>query len=239
MRFTWVRVLAYTIAMAVPAVAQQPTLMTDEMSHVELSVGAGAMFAGPGGDLERRMVDLGLRSRQGRLQYPLTEPPNVVPGVFAQVNVGLSTHAMLGFFLGADQTTTTGRFTDGDTVMVQANVKTRAILASFRPTPWVKVAAGPALLERRLDFVQDGPKLEASALGWLVAGDAKLARRSYTPTHPPTFGYVTAQYRSSPGFDVPALVVPVYGAPRQFVSWAPQRVRMSHWMVGFGVGFEI
>src|SRR5262245_2312240 len=68
MRFTSVRVLVYTIAMAVPAVAQPPTPMSREMSQIEVSIGADGMFAGPGIDLERQMIQLGLQSRERRRQ---------------------------------------------------------------------------------------------------------------------------------------------------------------------------
>ena len=84
MRLPAVRTAVYVVICALPAAAQ-PTLMSNEMSHVELSLGAGAIEAGPGRDLEATMNALGLHSRFRRTEYPITSPPNVVPGAFAQI----------------------------------------------------------------------------------------------------------------------------------------------------------
>jgi hypothetical protein len=225
MRFTSVRFLAYTIALAIPAVAQ-PTPMSSEMTHAELSVGVDGMSAGPAGDLARGMTQI-------------LPPPTVVSGLFAQVNVGKSRHTMIGFFTGSDGRTAYGQVPEGGSVSIHANVRTRAVLASFRPTAWVKVALGPAIVRRRVEFRNDGQTFASPALGWIAAADVKFLRRPVTPLHPPRFGYVTAQYRGVPALDVPATPMTVYDKKQQTVWWPAQRVRMSHWMIGVGFGFEI
>ena len=146
---------------------------------------------------------------------------------------------MIGVFVGADETTTSGRSAEGATADVRADIRTRAVLASFRPTPWIKIAGGPALMRRRIAFESDGPVFRDSALGWLAAADAKFVRRPMTEERPPVFGYLTVQYRDARPLEVGATAVPEYGPSRQWLGWPPQRVRMSHWMVGLGIGFEI
>ena len=238
MRTVLLRTIVYLAVCALPAVAQ-PTLMSREMPRVEVSAGASAIYAGPGVDLEQRMLQLGLQSRFAGFSYPNTSPPAPVPGLFAQICVGVAQHAMLGLFLGDDETTTAGRFPSGGSEDVRANIRTRALVASFRPTPWLKFEAGPALIHRLLDFESGGPKFGGTVVGWLAGGDVKFVRRPMTPEHPPFFGYLTAQYRNGPGVYVPAMALPVYGAPRQLLTWPAQQVRMSHWMAGIGFGFAI
>lgn len=238
MRFVPIRTVLYVALFAIPSVAQ-PTLISSEMPHVELSVGAGAMTAGPGASLEHTMIDLGLTSRLGKFTYPNTSPPNVIPGVFAQVSVGVAQHAMVGLFLGADETTTSGRTPEGSSMAARVNVRTRAVLASYRPTPWLKIGAGPALMRRLLEFESTGLAFSGDTPGWLATADAKFARRPLTPEQPPAFGYVTVQYRGSPGLAVPATQVPLYGSDRRYAAWPAERLRTSHWMIGLGVGFEI
>ena len=237
MRALSIRVVAYLAVCALPAVAQ-PTLMSREMSHVEVSVGAGVMERGPGVALEKQMTALGLESRWGPYTYPYTEPPNILPGAFAQVNIGMTTHTMAGVLADVLETTTYGRTPDGGSLGARANVKTRALLVSFRPTPWVKVEAGPALMHRLFEFESTRLTLRDDAIGWIAGADAKFARRPMTPEHPPWFGYFTAQYRGAPALAVPATVVPLYGSGR-LLGWPAQRVRMAHLMLGVGFGFEI
>ena len=76
-------------------------------------------------------------------------------------------------------------------------------------------------------------------LGWVAGADMKIVRRPLSYEHPPTFGYVTAQYRGSPALRVPAGSLPLSGSDRGSVLWPSQRVRTSHWVIGVGVGFEI
>jgi len=237
MRFTAVRALAYTIVMAAPAIAQ-PEIASTSMPRVEISIGADSMFAGAGRDLERTMVRLGLESASGRNHYPATYPPSLVPGVFLQVHAGTSAHTMLGVFVGADESTTLGRSPNGDSISVRTSVKTRALLASYRPAPWLRFAAGPSVIHRLLDF-GNGQIVGGDTLGILAAADAKFARRPRTLTHPARFGYVTAQYRETPALDVPWMAVPLGNGPLRVVPWPTQRVRMSHWAIGLGVGFGI
>jgi len=209
------------------------------MPHVEVSVGAGAMALGPGRDLEQTMSDLGLASRLGKFVYPSTEPPNIVPGVFAEINVGAGAHAMVGLFLGADQTTTSGRTPAGASLLARVNVKTRALLASYRPTPWLRLATGPALLDRALTFERTDVSFGGTEVGWVASGEAKFVRRPMTPAHPPMFGLVTVQYRDSPALSLPAVDLPLYGSDHRYAAWPAQQLRMSHWMIGLGFGFEI
>jgi hypothetical protein len=235
MRLVPVRTAVYLALFALPAVAQPPTLISSEMPHVELSVGLGGMTAGSGIDLERRMTDLGLVSRASTLTYPRTTP---MPGLFAQVQVGVAEHAMVGVWIGADETKTEGRSHAGTYARVVANVHTRALLFSYRPNPWLKLGAGPAVMRRLVAF-DDGQTFHGKALGWVTAAEAKFARKPMTPEHPPGFGYVTAQYRATPGVSLPQTTLPVYSSGRATLPWPAERVRMSHWMFGVGVGFEI
>lgn len=239
MRAVPIRMVVYLAVCALPALAQPPTLMSKEMPHVEVSVGAAEMAGGPGRDLEKGMIALGLQSRWGPYTYPYTEPPNILPGAFAQVNVGVTPHTMAGGLADVLETTTHGRTPAGGSLSARANVKTRAVLASFRPTPWVKVEAGPALMHRLLEFESTALTVRDDAIGWVAGADAKFARRPMTPEHPPWFAYVTAQYRGAPSLDVPATTVPLYGSGRQQLGWPAQHVRMAHWLVGVGFGFEI
>lgn len=239
-----VRTCLYIAAFAIPAIAQAPPVSvsraSQEMSHVEVSVGAAAMEAGPGRDIEQRMIDLGLRSRWTPFEYPYTEPPNLIPGAFTQINVATSAHTMAGVLADVLETTTHGRTPEGWSVSARANIKTRALLASFRPTPWIKLEAGPALMHRRLEFESAGVTIADDAIGFVVGADAKFVRKPTTPEHPPYFGYVTAQYRGAPSFAVPPSAVALNGSPRpRFVEWPAEHVRASHWMIGVGFGFEI
>jgi len=240
MRLVPFRAVAYLAVFALPAVAQPPIRMSTEMSHVELSAGAAVMEAGPGVGLEKRMIDLGLQSHAVPFDYPYSEPPNIIPGGFVQLNVGVTEHTMGGFLADVLETTTHGRTPEGLAVSATANIKTRALLLSFRPTPWIKVEAGPALMHRVLEFESTGIRLRSDAVGWVAGGDAKLVRRPLTPEHPPFFAYVTGQYRGAPPIEVPATGVPLYGSLRpQVVTWPAQHLRSSHWMIGVGLGFEI
>jgi hypothetical protein len=239
MRLVPLRVAVYVAMFALPAVAQQPTRISDEMPHAELAVGAGGMALGPGRDLERTMTELGLASRLGKFVYPYTEPPNIVPGVFAEFHVGVGPHAMVGLFVGADQTTTSGRSPAGASLLARADVKTRALLASYRPTPWLRLGAGPALLDRQLTFERTNQTFGGTDVGWVANGEAKFVRRQMTAEHPAVFGLATVQYRDSPALSVPALSLPLYGSDHRYAAWPAQPVRMSHWMIGLGFGFEI
>ena len=158
-----IRTAVYLAAFALPAIAQAPpvsiTRTAQEMSHVEVSVGAAAMEAGPGRGLENRMIDLGLQSGLGPYAYPFTEPPNIIPGAFLQVNVAMTTHTMAGLVADVLETTTHGRTPDGLSLSARANIKTRAVVASFRPTPWIKVEAGPAVMHRLLEFESTGIRI--------------------------------------------------------------------------------
>jgi hypothetical protein len=244
MKLVPIRTVVYLAAFALPAVAQAPPVtvsrLSQEMSRVEVSVGGAAMEAGPGRDLEQQMADLGLGSRRIPFDYPYTDAPNIISGAFLQVNVAMTEHTMAGVLADVLDTTTHGRTADGLTVSAHANIKTRAVLASFRPTPWVKVEAGPALMHRLLDFESTGIRIADDTIGFVAGADAKFVRKAMTPEHPPLFGYVTAQYRGAPSLRVPPVSVPLFGSPQpQFATWPAQRLRMSHWVIGLGIGFEI
>src|SRR5260221_2997838 len=151
MRFTSARILVYALGLSWPAAAQ-PTLISSEMPHVELAVGAGEMFSGPGLDLERQMKRLDLGHDADRFEYPKTTPPSLLPGIVGQVHVGVTKHTALGFIASAVETETSGRAADDATTVVKANIRSEALVLSFRPTPWIKVGAGPAMHRRLLTF---------------------------------------------------------------------------------------
>jgi hypothetical protein len=244
MKLVPIRTVVYLAAFALPAVAQAPSVTmsrtSQEMSRLEVSVGAVGMEAGPGRDLEKQMTALGLQSGLGRYGYPFTEPPNIIPGAFLQANVAMTVHTMAGVLADVLETTTHGRTPDGLSMSARANIKTRAVLASFRPTPWIKVEAGPALMHRLLEFESTGIRTADDAIGFVAGADAKFVRKPMTPEHPPLFGYATAQYRAAPSMRVPSVSVPLFGSPQPHsVTWPAQHLRTSHWVIGLGIGFEI
>jgi hypothetical protein len=85
----------------------------------------------------------------------------------------------------------------------------------------------------------DGGLAHEQRLGWVAGGDVKIRRRPLSYAHPPTFGYLTAQYRGAPALRLPAGPLPLSGLEKRSVSWPSQRVRTSHWLIGVGIGFEI
>ena len=222
--------------------AQPPTLELDEMPHVELSVGVGAMFNGPGKDIEQPLRLLHLDQPDGRQAMPSTQLPSLVPGAFAVGHFALARHVTLGFFIGVVESETTGRATGGGEVIADATVQTEALVLSFRPNPWLRLGAGPALHERQLRF--DAPlgthidEADENALGWMALADAKFARRPGSEGRPPTFGYVTTQYRSVPPLSSPPATLPILFTNGATIAWPGGSLRYSHWMVGFGGGVE-
>ena len=238
MRFTCFRWIAYVVALAGPALAQPPTLISREMPRAEMSVGITRLFGGPGRDLERAMSRLGLDHDEAPLKSPRTSPRDFLP-VFAQLQVGVAERAMVGFLISSFGTSTVGQAADGARAHAESSVVSRAVLLSYRPNPWMKIGAGPALHRRTVEvFGGDGATREQQ-LGWIGSAEIKFARRPLTYERPPTFGYITAQYRGAPALHVPAGSLAVNGRDRRVVSWPAQRVRTSHWMIGVGVGFEI
>src|SRR5687767_10273546 len=95
MRFTCCRWIAYAVALAGPALAQPPALISRAMPRVEMSVGVTRLFHGPGPDLERAMSRLGLDHDDPPLKSPRTSPKDFLP-VFAQLQVGVAERAMVG-----------------------------------------------------------------------------------------------------------------------------------------------
>jgi len=237
-RFTCLRWITYALALAVPALAQ-PTLISREMPHVELSVGAGRILGGPGAHVEREMTRLGLNHGAGLLEMPRTSTTDSIPGAFAQIHVGVAPHAMVGVFVSTVPTDTVGRAADGGQAYVKESVNSRALLVSYRPSPWIRIGAGPALHRRSLELIGSDSVTREQRLGWLGSADVKVFRRPLSYEHPPTYGYLTAQYRGAPALNVPAGSLAVSGPERRFLPWPGQRVRTSHWMIGVGVGFEI
>jgi hypothetical protein len=238
MRVTSARILIYALALSWPAAAQ-PTLMSTGMPHVELAVGVGEMLSGPGLDLERQMQRLDLGHDIPRFSYPKTTPPSLVPGVFGQVHVGVTKHTTLGFIASAVETETSGRAADQATTVVKANVRSEALVLSFRPTPWIKVGAGPAMHRRLLTFHDRDATVRSDEAGWLANSEVKFARRAADSMHPARFGLITGQYRNAGHIDVPSMPVALYGRERRLIAWPAQRVRASHWMIGVGIGVEI
>lgn len=238
MRFTCLRWIAYTVAVAGPALAQPPTLISREMPRVELSVGAGSIKGGPSPHIEREMTRLGLDQRDGLLKRPHTSLSEFLP-VFAQVQVGVARHAMVGALVSTFGHDTVGRDAEGGLAHVQTAVLSRALLVSYRPNPWIRIGAGPALHRRTVEFPLADRVTREQRLGWVAGGDVKIVRRPLSYEHPPAFGYLTAQYRGAPALRVPAGPLPVSGFDRRSVPWPGQRVRTSHWLIGVGFGFEI
>jgi hypothetical protein len=213
--------------------------VSDEMPRVEISVGAGAMEHGPGSDFERQFAELGFDHPDGRIKTPHTSPPSLLPGAFAQVHVASSAHTMVGFIVSNVKTETEGRPADGGAAVMRATVITGGLVVSYRPNPWLKIGAGPALQRRSAGFI-GSPEFRQDALGWLASGEAKFARGKRAPAHAPPFGYAIVQYRDAPPLSLPSMTTPVIGAAHMTtLSWPPQTVRTSHWMFGLGVGFEI
>lgn len=238
MRFTCLRWIAYAVALAGPALAQPPTLISREMPRVEMSVGITHLFGGPGRDLERAMSRLGLDHDAAPLKSPRTSPRDFLP-VFAQLQVGVAERAMVGVLISGFGISTVGQDADGGRAHVESSIVSRALLVSYRPNPWMKIGAGPALHRRTVEvFGMDGAT-RGQQLGWLGSAEVKFARRPLTYDRPPAFGYITAQYRGAPALHVPAGSLAVSGLERRAVAWPAHRVRTSHWMIGVGVGFEI
>jgi hypothetical protein len=237
MRFTCLRWLTYALALGVPALAQPPTLMSREMPRAEMSVGLGSVRGGPAGQVEREMTRLGLDHRDGLLESPKTSFIDFPPA-FAQVHVGVTRHTMAGALVSTFGFSTTGRDADGGLAHVQSKVVSRALIVSYRPTPWIRIGAGPALHRSTVGFPLADRATREQRLGWVAGGDVKIVRRPLSFQHPPTFGYLTAQYRGARAVRAPAGSLPV-GSNGRSVPWPGQRVRTSHWIIGLGLGFEI
>jgi hypothetical protein len=237
MRFTSLRFGIYTLCLAAPTLAQPPTLMSREMPRVEMSVGLGSVRGGPAGQVEREMTRLRLDHREGPLESPKTSFIDFPPA-FAQVHVGVRRHTMVGALVSTFGLGTVGRAEDGGLAHVESTVVSRALLVSYRPTPWIRIGAGPALHRSTVEFPLANRETREQRLGWVAGGDVKFVRRPLSFQHPPTFGYLTAQYRGAPAIRAPAGSLPV-GSNERSVTWPGQRVRTSHWMIGVGVGFEI
>jgi hypothetical protein len=238
MRFTCLRWLAYALALGVPALAQPPAPMSREMPRVELSVGLGSVRGGPAHQVEREMTRLGLDHRDGLLERPKTSFIDFPPA-FAQVHVGVRRHTMVGVLVSTFGLSTVGQADDGGIAHVHSTIVSRALIVSYRPTPWIRIGAGPALHRSTVEFPLADRATREQRLGWIAGGDVKFMRRPLSYQHPPTFGYLTAQYRGAPSVRVPAGSLPLSGFDRRSVSWPGQRVRTSHWIIGVGVGFEI
>jgi hypothetical protein len=238
MRFTCLRWLFYVLALGGPALAQPPTLISREMTHLEMSVGLGSIKGGPASRLEREMTRLGLDHREGLVKRPTTSIMDFPPA-FAQVHVGVRRHAMVGVLVSTVGLSTVGRDADGGLAYVQSRVVSRALLVSYRPTPWIRIGAGPALHRSSVELPLANRVTSEQRLGWAAGGDVKIVRRPLSYQRPPTFGYVTAQYRGALSLRVPAVSLPLSGPDRRSISWPSQRVRTSHWVIGVGVGFEI
>ena len=238
-RRIWLSIL-WLLGGVTRAVAQPGVVtVSDEMPRVEISVGAAALEQGPGRDFERQFTALGFDAPDGRTKTPHTAPPSLLPGVLAEVHVASGAHTMVGVIISDLKTETEGRAADGGQAVMVAAVLTRGLVVSFRPNPWLKIGAGPALHRRSAGF-QGGAETGAEALGWLASGEAKFARGKRAPGRPPAFGYAIAQYHDAPPLSVPAMTTPVIGRTQMSVlTWPPQTVRTSHWMFGLGVGFEI
>jgi len=238
MGFRSVRMFCYALACAAPALAQI-AYVENEPPHVEISIGAAAIEHGPSVDVEREMRALGLVYPRGKFTSPMTEPPNLVPGVFAQAHVALGAHAMVGALVSGLETTTTGRDVHLAVGSVQAHTRTEALVFSYRPNSWFKFGAGPALNHHTIAFVGPSSTFRDQTLGWVASGEAKFVRRPQRVDRPPLYGYVLGQYRHASSLALPATVLPLNGPPNRFLSWPATSVRSSHWMFGVGVGIEI
>src|SRR5215211_4410135 len=121
MPFTCLRWLTYALALAVPALAQPPTLISHEMPHVEMSAGLGSIRGGPAPHIERELTRLGLDHRDGLLESPHTSFKEL-PAAFAQLHVGVRRHAMVGALVSTFDNSTAGRDADGDLARVYTGV---------------------------------------------------------------------------------------------------------------------
>ena len=236
------RTAVYLVVCAVPALAQ-PTLIRDEPPHVELSVGvAGMISPGPGTDIEREMRRLHLDFGDGRRAMPVTELPTLVPGGSVQTHIGVLPHATIGGYLGIVANQTSGMTEQRGLVLAHSTITTGALIVSFRPNPWLKIGAGPALHDRRFSFDDGrGKALDATEdarLGWVASGEAKFARHAWTADHPPAFGYAMVQYRSIAPLRTAAAAVPVLSSRGPAIDWPSSLLHFSHWILGFGVGVE-
>jgi len=234
-RFTCLRWLTYGIAVAVPALAQ-PSTVSRAMPYVELSIGAGGVRGGAAVQVEREFTRLGLDHGNALVKSPHTSPADFIP-VFAQLQLGVRRHTMVGLLTSGNGTDTTGRAADGAMAYVHAATRSRALLVSYRPNPWIRIGAGPALHRRTLVVYGSGSETRVQRLGWIGSADVKFARKPLTYQHPPSFGYVSAQYRGMPALYVPPGSLSV--GDRRSLPWPGQRVGFSHWLIGVGVGFEI
>jgi len=234
-----------------------PVKISTELPHVELAAGLNAMWGGAGSDSVRQLRALHLDDHSPmfpRKTLPWTQSGF---GLFGQVHVAVAHNAMVGYLVSRTQQDTHGVRTAIDTapgapmyssaVDAHEDIKTRALIVSFRPNAWIKVGAGPALHERAFDLfaaqraVADvGP--HDSALGWVASGELKFRRAPSTDDHPPLFGHVVAQYRAagSAVSDTAELSLgTTYGGTNLgSVTWPATSLRFSHWMVGVGIGLE-
>lgn len=255
------RWLVAALLTATPVAAQTrpvaPVRITiaEELPHVEVSAGVTTMGGGPGRDAEREMRILHLDDPAARFRkktLPWTQPGI---GLFGQVHLAVTPHAMIGYVVSLTQQDTHGARTAPDPtpgVLIQSSyvdahqeVKTRAIVMSLRPNGWIKVGAGPAIHERTFEI--GGPQSTAgsvadASLGWVANGELILHREPMTYDHPPFFVKVVGQYRAAGSATGNAAVVPLgksyAGADLGNVQWPQMPLRFSHWMVGIGFGLE-
>jgi hypothetical protein len=238
MGFRSARMFCYALIFAVPGFAQI-VQVENEPPHVEVSIGAASIVHGASVDFEREMRALGLIYSRDTFKSPMTEQPNIVPGVFAQAHVALGRHAMVGALISGLETTTTGRDATLATGYIKSDVHTQALMLSYRPNPWFKIGAGPAFNQHAIEFLGPSSTFHDQTFGWVASGEAKFARRTRHFDRPPLYGYVLGQYRHAPSIDLPSTLLPLSGPPNRLLPWPATSVRSSHWMFGLGLGIEI
>jgi hypothetical protein len=173
---------------------------------------------------------------------PVTELPTLVPGGSVQTHIGVLHYATIGGYLGIVANQTSGMTEQRGLVLAHSTITTGALILSFRPNPWLKIGAGPALHDRRFSFDDGRGKgldaTEDARLGWVASGEAKFARHAWTADHPPAFGYAMVQYRSIAPLGTAAATVSVLSSRGPAIEWPSSLLQFSHWILGFGLGVE-
>ena len=255
MRVSGVAVMVVYLVWVSAAHAQQRGTVTisDELPHVELSVGMATMAGGSGAGAEQTMRGLQLDDWTPRFQRRTLPWTQAGIGLFAQAHVAVSPHATVGYLVSLTQHDTHGSRTSESTavfpvythVAAHQEVKSRALVVSLRPNAWIKFGAGPAVHQRLFEI--QGPQeprgsVKDRTLGWVAGGEVILHRSPASYEHPPYFVKVMGQYRAAGIAASEPIEMTLGRSPTGKdlgnVSWPAADVRFSHWMIGLGFGIE-
>jgi hypothetical protein len=227
--------------------------ISDELPHLELSVGMASMAGGSGVGAEQTMSGLRLADWTPRFRRRTMPWTQAGFGLFAQAHMAVSPHAMLGYMVSLTQHDTHGSRTSETSavlpvythVAAHQEVKTRALIVSARPNARIKFGAGPAVHQRLFEI--QGPQAPQGSvkdltLGWVAGGEVMLHRGRTTYEQPAHFVKVMGQYRAAGNTASEPLEVSLGRSPTGkdlgSVSWPSTDVRFSHWMIGVGIGIE-